>query len=309
MRQSTIAQNKTLGKPALILAALAVLIFIWTLWFYYELSSSNVSQSNWAEAAEKISKDFAPADRVAIVPFWASMGEQAFVERHLPYRYVRYVSKEDWTGTGRLWVVSAHNRFVDRDEWISSGQQANLSFTVGSLKIERFPLSNPPKKTYSFTKHLSESDVSISTRGKAATACEPWDERTERFSCSKRIRWFHVGQKTWEIGDAVREVIWAHPRNNHETHILFRGVPIRKRIVIYTGLDLYSAASKNGAEVQLKVLTDGRKIGVASQKNVRGWHRHEFAMDEATNGLHDVELIISSPNDGRRHFVFNGYAE
>ncbi len=123
-REAGVSQSKKGGKAALILTVLAVLIFLWTLWFYHDLSSSIVSQSDWTEAAEKISKDFAPADRVAIVPFWSTMGEQAFVDRKLPYRYVRYVSKEDWTGTGRLWVVSSHDRFVDRDEWLSAGQKA-----------------------------------------------------------------------------------------------------------------------------------------------------------------------------------------
>ena len=280
---------------------------MWSWWFHHDLRAQTPSTADWERIAQAIKRDFKPGDRVAITPFWATMGERAFVQADLNYQYVRWVAREDWPDEKRLWVVSAYRRFVDRNEFIERGAKPEASFSLGPIKVERFllPWARP---TFRFDEQLPNAEV-FHKRGANEISCGEWNGDEARFICNQQADWQHVGQLTVEAGEALRSAIWAHPINNTDIRIRYHQVPLQDVIVVHHGLTEYAAAEPEGAPVFIDIYVDGRNITRLTQRNVRGWLRDEVYYRGKPGELHEVEFSISMPRDGRRHFMFNAYTQ
>ncbi len=298
-------QGKTFLAALIVGLTLVCTLFSWR--FYAWLNVSTPTQEDWNRAAEIVKAEFLSGDFVAVTPFWATTGEKAFVDQELPYRYVRWIAREDWPNVERLWVVSGYDRFRDRDVFLSGNVVSERLENAGPLQIERFRFENPLKGAFVFHERLSEAEV-FTQKGKDTKICKQRRKEPDRFDCDNRRQWHHVGRKDVEIGDAVRPVIWAHPVAKTDIHIKFQGVRATHGIVLTHGLSLYAAADPRGKEVFIDVFVDGRKIGRAVQKNIKGWHRMEIPFRKVSGNIHDVDLVVSAEKDGRRHFVFDGYA-
>lgn len=281
---------------------------VWTLAFYARLNRATPGQADWVEAARLIAQQARPGDVVAIVPFWATTGERAFVEAGLSYRYVRWVAREDWPGHPRLWVVHAHGRFVDRRELLRAGFTSEYEATAGVLGVERFSVPGGEVATYRFERELSSARVE-QLRGKREQPCTPWLADTERFECAPQSTWNYVGRLTREVGFGIRPAIWAHPIQNGSTRIRFENVPLSRRIVVHTALTHHAVALREGAPVLVDVRVNGEQIGRAIQPNERGWFRHEFAYAGDDAKPVRVEFVIHTQNQARRHFAFDAYAQ
>ena len=293
---------------ALLLLVLALLLVLWS-WLFYPMQAARTPTfDDWSVAASFVKERFKQGDFVAVVPFWASMGEKAFAENKLPHRYVRWVSREDWPVAKRLWVVSGYDRFIDREEWLARGAVTVENYKVGSLDIELFTLPCASGPVYDFHDHLHEAEV-FTRRGYDEVSCGRWDEKEERFHCTRRNDWHYVGRIIQEIGDGVRPSIWAHPVTAKELHVSFKDVPGGKRIVVFHGLNPYAAAAKDGKPVFIDVYIGKKKLGRAVQENVGGWHKSEFRLEGVSADRNDIDIVITTPRDGRRHFSFNGYVE
>lgn len=302
-------KNRINKSAIFALASMVVIvaILIWTVLFYGKLEDQVPTLDDWANAASIIKQDYKQGDKVAIVPFWASMGEKYFAKADFDYIYLRYVNQEDFTGYKRLWVVSGYDRFVDRDAFAANGNQSEFTSKSGPLNIERFSLKDADTKIFRFYDNLPEAEVFYFSNNKKSP-CVGWIKKESIFKCS-RAEWQRVGWITQEIGDAVRNTIWSHPVNNTEIHVKFRNVKASQKVVLFSGLTLYSVADKTGQPVFIDVYVDGNKIGRATQPNQKGWHRHELSLENITGNLHDIELVITTERDGRRHFSFNGYVK
>jgi len=299
-------QNKsTISAILLVLAIVAILI--WTILFYKKLDNQVPELNTWIEAAKLVKTEYKPGDKVAIVPFWATMGEKAFAESRLDYMYLRFVAEEDWPTAKRLWVVSGYDRFLDRDKLIEAGNKPDFNKQIGPLTVERFVMNDFSSKVFDLHENLPDAEV-FYQRDKKKTPCQGWIRKDSRFTCSN-ADWQNVGWMTQEIGDAVRKTIWSHPVTNTEVHIKYRNVGADKKVVLFTGLTLYGAADDTGLPVHVDIKVDGKKIGRATQENKTGWHRHEFSLKKVAGNLHDIEFVVTTERDGRRHFSFNGYVK
>ncbi len=296
-------------KPLLTLgaAALLVTLALWSIYFHHSLTAQTPSVGDWQAAAGLIQEQAKPQDAVAVVPFWATTGEQAFVEAGLVPHYVRRVSQEDWPNVSRLWVVSSHDRFTDRADFIEQGAIPVKRYFAGPIEIELLALPKP-SPAFDFVQHLAEADVYTTRNGKTTT-CLPFVPEEKRFRCSPRLNWHYVGVLPMEIGDARRETIWAHPVTGTKIHIVFERVPASQQLVLRHGLTLYAVAEPKGKPVYIDVLVDGRKLGQVLQPNTSGWLRSEFDLSEISGDVHRIELVVHSPHDGRRHFTFTGFAK
>ncbi len=304
-------ERTEINAKRLLAAALALVLLalvLWSILFYRNLNAATPEFEEWQAAAQAIQQEMQAGDAVAITPFWATMGERAFVEAGLSYQYLRWIAQEDWPGVKRLWVVEGYDRFVDRDELLAKGAVLQETRSIGPLNVQRFELPSPGGPVFDFYDHLSEAQVYTKRNGKR-DECSSWNEKERKFSCSLRQQWHYVGQLTQEIGDAVRHTIWCHPVRGKEIHIRFEQVPIRQKLVIHSGLTDYAVADKNGGKVFIDAWVDGKRIGQAVQENVDGWHRHAFELKNPTGKPHTVEFVVTTPRDGRRHFSFNAYGQ
>jgi len=304
---STIEQKGRFALAALAgVAALALVI--WSVTFHRHLADMTPTPGDWETAAKLVAERLQTGDRVAIVPFWATSGEKPFAVRNLPYQFVQRVAQESWPDAQRLWVVSGYERFADRDAFLARGAKPLETHQVGPLDVELFAVPWGVADTYFFWDHLAEAEVEVK-RGAASTPCDSWNEETERFVCSHQADWQYVGRLRQELGNAVRRTIWAHPVSRTEIVIRFLAVPATRRVVVEHGLTGYAAANRPGAPVFIEARVDGRPAGRVVQQNEDGWFSDEILLGAFPGERHDIELIVTTPDDGRRHFSFSGYAQ
>lgn len=305
------AQNPTAasGKRCLAwaLLLLTLVLVAYSAYFYWHLSDETPESSNWSSAAAAIKISKEKDDLVALVPFWATRGEEAFAKASLPYRYVRDVSKEEWPGAKRLWVVSSYDRFGDRQAFLDQGARSLRQMEFGAVRVELFSLPRDLSAAYLFRAHLPEMEVWLDKGGQRLN-CEPYDAANKRHVCVKGEDWMRVNELTTFLGDSPRRAIWAHPRTGAPLHIKLGNVAARQELVVQTGFLVAAQTLPEGAPVFVDVWVDGRLLGRVTQENRDGWFTRRFPLGASQADSHAVELVISTPNDGRRHFAFDAFA-
>lgn len=291
---------------ALGVALLTLALLAYSAYFYWHLSDETPAAADWAAAAAFIKSAKEKGDQVALVPFWATSGEAAFAKAELNYRYVRDVAGEEWPGAKRLWVVGSYGRF-DRQAFLNKGARSERQTEYGALHVELFSLPNDLSKSYSFRSHLSEMQIWLDKAGQRLN-CEPYDAMNKRHVCVRGEDWMRVNEQTAMIGDSPRRVLWAHPRTGAPLHIRLANARGGHELVVQTGFLVPAQTLPDGAPVYVDVLADGRVLGRITQENRDGWFTRRFPLGGGPEGTHDIELVISTPNDGRRHFVFDAFA-
>jgi hypothetical protein len=130
-----------------------------------------------------------------------------------------------------------------------------------------------------------------------------------RFVCSRKNPFFNVGTTVVAAGEGFlpRRCIWAPPppAGRAELRIRFSGVPLGQVIQGHSGMYWILERMRAGAPVTLVARVDGDEVGRVTHLDGQGWAPFSFPLGAHAGAERaEVELAVSSPDPGARHFCF-----
>lgn len=130
----------------------------------------------------------------------------------------------------------------------------------------------------------------------------PWDALAERHVCVDQPEWQYVGMTDLPVGGKRVPCAWVHPKTGATLSVRFDDVHIgasERALVLSLGLSDGAADNRSGAPVDAVLLVDDREAKrVSKRSGARGF---VTATAPISAGVHDVEVRVTTPNDGQRH--------
>ncbi len=196
----------------------------------------------------------------------------------------------------RTWVLALSGRSPTPPK----GVDVQVLGQRGGVTLEAWVWRSPGQKVL-LSALLEDADVAlIDTESSKATSCGPW--RFGRIHCGPHP-WNWIGPTELFIRGKPERCIWAHPLAGHELSIHFpalpRGSALNGRYALSDGI-----ANGPGSPVTLRLVQGGDERLKRTQPNRPGWGYFTLPLDPATTS--DLTVHISAPDDGQRHFCFDG---
>jgi len=287
------------GLAALLLVAASLL---YSLWFYLDTLAGVPSDDDWKHAGALVKSRFQQGDAVAVTPYWAFQGEAAL--RGLPVTLTQEPQSESFGDAARLWVVSGFDRFDGGlgEMTARPGVTYREHASFGGVAVDLLDLGAQARTNFDFGVSLDRAEAYMLYDGRKQ-GCGPM--RDGRFVCSDND-WNWVGLTRRFIDNTMRQVIWAHPEGS-SVNLQFIDVPAGKKLYINTALTLFGATLPEGTPVFIDVYIDGVLRQSVEQPNTSRMTYHVIDLGEAADAPRDIRFSIRSPQNGRRHFVFQAY--
>lgn len=232
---------------------------------------------------------FAPAWAHAASPWLQGLGPVDVAEQHDWYEAAKHA---------RTWVVA---QAPDREPQPPEGWRALQRWDEGLASVF---LWAPPEGTallWDARRALPQAKVS---RGVGTARQDCTTLRDGKWSCGSPHPWQNVGVLSRDIAGRVREVIWAHARDNGEPlEVRWTGIPEGRTLTVHLGLTQRAVEQDTGAPVIVEVRANGK---VVAQRTLAvgesGWFRHDA--DVSGMGPLEVTVRIVAARNQDRQFCF-----
>jgi hypothetical protein len=245
-----------------------------------------------------------PGDGIAALPFWADRIK--LFSHGLPVVALPHLADDgEAERYARLWVLAQPD--LPRSE--AAAELEALGHRLARVEgPERFgPLSlslyePQPGRTpaYDFTERLADAQVSIG--GDDPVDCEAVQGG---FQCP-RGPWNYVRPEWHEFDFLPRRCLWSHPVGPEPLRLHFSQVPLHGGLRGGFGLIGEAAELRQAAPVSLDVFVDGAETAeLTLEPGDPGWHEFDLGLPGLAAGAHEVELDVTTPNPGMRHFCFD----
>ncbi|MBI1948271.1 MAG: hypothetical protein HYS27_21465 [Deltaproteobacteria bacterium] len=175
---------------------------------------------------------------------------------------------------------------------------------VGSVAVARtapgVPLGAGDAGTRDLSDGLAAAEVEV-VRGAAVTRCS-WSPVERRHRCPGMPEWVHVGVEELPVNGRAQRCTWAHPITDATLVVRFPAVPLQGALTLELALTDGAADNAALAPVRAALLVDGAPALELLQRP----GRRGFTRGTAAAGARDaqVELRLTTPNDGQRHTCF-----
>ena len=300
-------ERKTI-RPQRIFAffvAIALLaLMTWSVSFYLGLWSSEIHPDDWKHAAERIAKDFQPGDIVVVSPSWLSFGERELVLRGLEYRQADHPEIEEFPRAKRLWIMSAYGR-CDFDAMERKTGAPLVKEEIGAFTVALFDAGGFATGRYILADHVPEAEVYVKLPNERHFC--PWKPDKNMHLCDENEDWHSVYTRTHVRRGMVRTSIWAHPVQNGQKTLVFRDVKLGSRIVVGYGMTEWAAALDGGGTVYLEFRTETDLLAKYTMENRSGWFHESIDTAGLKGSIHDLHVVLTTNNQGRRHLYFEAF--
>jgi hypothetical protein len=271
------------------------------------LTRAHVPQPrDFADAARFVRTQLQPRDLITAAPAWTD----PIVREVLGDRIdLAMAGRSDSAAYERLWALSIRGARPPE-----AGDRApDATRTFGRVRVLRFPLG-PSPVLYDFAEHVRGAQVTAFDRGQAH-ACN-WRDYSpprggglgfavlppvERFGCELRHAGFVAPVVMEDLDNTPRRCVLQPPHGSEPLRVSFSDVPIGRRIVVYGGVYYEHERMREGADVTLRVLIDGREAGRMLHRDGDGWKRIELA---TSAGRAEVAFETTASNPFNRTFCW-----
>lgn len=132
-------------------------------------------------------------------------------------------------------------------------------------------------------------------------AC-PWDPVAERHMCTGQPEWQHVAMTELPVGGRKVKCAWVHPKTDATLSVRWQHARVDGGALdLSLALSDGAADNTSGAPVTAALFIDGvEAASVTKRAGQRGFTKNSAKLS-AGAGEHDVEVRVTTPNDGQRH--------
>ena len=269
---------------ALALPVVAASYLAADLWMAWRVPDADA----WGEAALHVRSEWEQGDAVVFSPAWAWEGAPRF-DGLDPW----LVESVDWYEAGkhgRVWAVGPREPAPPAG-WTVEERERDRGVTVTLLK--------PPEgQRLLFDSMARIGDARVTRIHKdRREPCTNFHDR--RWDCGPRPEaWLYVGVERMDMGDAIREVIWAHPLDKGEpTEIRWPSIPAGRRLVIRYGLNQRAVDSSTfGVAPTFSVSVGGREVLVRDVEQGSGWAMETIDLEAMEGQPLDLAVTVSTPD-------------
>jgi hypothetical protein len=293
----------------LLVPALGVVELALHIWF----SQRAPRIEEWRALVEPVRRLKRPNDLLVVAPPWAEpVARHALGDAPFP---LDQVARADASTFARAVEISALGARADETRtWRVASEERSGRFT---LRLLENPAPVVPK--YRFVEHVKPESLDVAVvLGENEVPCS-FTERApvsagglhghvtfprERFRCPGGEASF-VGVTVIDDEKYLpRRCIWAHPPNEGELRLRFRGVPLGARLRGWAGLSYFLFRDGVGEPVTIAFRSQGRSLGEHQHRDEWGFRAFTLETAGVAGTTADVEVFVRAENAANRHFCF-----
>lgn len=254
-------------------------------------------------AAQTIEPPLGPADVILVHPPWR-LDAQAAVKDALrathPRMLVTTAAPKHAGQAGRLVVLSDAS-----GPGLARGQArlAHAKPPVQTGGIDVAWLRAAQDGAFSLRPLIATAHARVENHGGHTSPCT-YAPGKNRLVCRGEAGWMYQGPHTTTAAGKNWPCVWAHPKKNATVHLRFENVSIPAGAKLH-GAITDSSVSGQGATVTVKAALGGTPVATLSVRDKKGVQ--SVAMPESARQT--LDIAITAPDDGRRHFCFDITAE
>ena len=264
------------------------------------------THADWRAAASSVRASWQDGDLIAFLPGWAQEGRGDFAGlRAMPQ--VKW-DEETVAPARRVIVIASFDTALPA--WLrasgatgaagaAEGGAAQERF--GKLRVYRIPRASTAP-VYDFTSRLGDARVELQWSGRPAETCTATGARHD---CTQqgKLPWRYVGEHEVLAGGRSQRCTWAHPTTGAALRIHYPAATLGQRLRFGHGLS-DGVAGRTGAPVTVEVLVGTERVGTFTRTAAPGWSREELSTSAYAGRTEPVSFVVSTPDDGSRHFCF-----
>ena len=296
-RRRESAEPKPAGSPRVALILLCAVLGVggWEVGATLVQHAAAPTDADFRAAAEKLKDEHKPDEPILFAPHWMDPLGRRFFGELVPMELLLLSDVDRYP---RVWLVSVRGR---RHPWLD-GLSPQKTLRAGAVRVELF--EKPADKVlFDFTRSWDKARVE--RVGDKVVRC-PLEGN--RFLCNRMAEWNAVRPLLAEVGHHPYRCITVHPVQEQLMRVHFRGVPLGKRIVGYTGIDDFENRKRSEAPVVLGVRIDGRLAGQIAHQNQWPWRRFEVDTTAEEGKRAEVVFEVSADKAYARSFCFSAEA-
>ena len=141
-----------------------------------------------------------------------------------------------------------------------------------------------------------------STQNETLTPCSRW--RFGRLFCGPNP-WNWVGSTETKVRGVPSQCIWAHPLAQHQLEITFPQIKLNGVLKGKYALSDFAVDTGPSSPITFRVLINGEEKVKRILPNRKGWNTFRIGKPDNPEERVDLSFVVSSPEDGRRHFCFD----
>jgi len=269
----------------------------------------------WRALRAELAKLKTPTDLLVVAPEWAEpIARYAFGDELMP---MADLARPD---------VSAYARAVEVDALGASAAELNgwsvrEERHVGRFKVLLRDNPQPAKVLFSFldqarppflevgygASSAEEGQACVFTRRAPSSAGGLHGHLAyprERYNCGGGEEFFVGVTILDDQSYRPRRCLWADPRPGEALHLLYRSVPLGRKIYGYAGLSYFIFRDGRHGPVSLSARVGGVEVGRYEHHDEWGWHGFEFNTERFAGQTTDIELTVASDDPNDRQFCF-----
>lgn len=275
-------------------------------WFFFSNTGGFDPQTEM-EVAVIINREFKEGDIVFPIPDW-DIGFTEYLRdgiTDISYTLHSYdkesIAELNNNGTNCLIIISD-----SETRWQEIKKRLELKelqrFTAGKAIVVRAQTEKQGEmKLFDFVDNIAKAkEVYLAGKDNEKTPCKL---EGERWQCSEE-EWSNVSSMRSIMGGKWQKALWAHPRTEKTTHIIFENNVNAGEINLGTAFLERAYHEANGDPIEVEVFADGKSIIKYTNQNIDKYYKSREKLPEGTKII-DITFYVKF--DGARHFVFNGY--
>lgn len=293
-------------------AAVLAVVSVWSLWFWATLPGRLPTDDDYRAVNAHLQAHARDGDIVVLAPSWADRGRDFLTA--VPVYAGDDLGADPPPGTKRQWLVALADapRFSLKDARAAllarstAPPDPGAGVRIGALWVEPFDAPGPSQR-WQLSESLHRAQVFLGN-----DRCPR--RRDGRFQC-RHGDWNHVMAGWYEVEERPFRCVWAHPVTGEALRIRVPDAPVGTLGVhgAFVGL----SAQRSSVPVHLEARRAGRVLGPWTFESRPGVQRFRMEPADAVTAVgsdipdaaSELELVITSPDAGARHFCFDAWVE
>lgn len=248
------------------------------------------SDRDWKAAEAKVRAGFQPGDLIVAAPAWADPLMRLQLGDLVP---MPIAGRMDAARFARVWEVSQRGaRSADSEgaHLVSTSRHGALS-----VKLWEKPAA---RVVFDFLAEWQKASLTVTTPDRGELPC--WTV-PKKFQCGEGTS---LGPELLEIDTTLRNGLALEPRERTTTALEYPNVPLGRELAVAAGLHNVWLRKSGDGKVHMRVLADGRELGVLDAGSESGWSLRRFDTAALVGRQATVRFEITTDKAHGRHFGF-----
>jgi len=248
------------------------------------------TDEDWAAAAAKVRAGFRPGDLIVAAPAWSDPLMRLHLGDLVP---MPVAGRMDSARYGRVWEISQRGARAADTTGANLGEFARH----GGLTVRRW--ERPAAKvTFDLLAEWHKAEVSVVTSDQAEVPC---GFTQDRFQC---LGGASFKPELIEVDSTLRNGLAVDPVERSTLVVAFADMLLGRELAVAGGLHSVWLRKLGDGKVRLRVLVDGRELGVMEATSQSGWDLKSFDTAALAGKTGKVRFEITVDKANARHFGF-----